>query len=132
LVIGGGALGALLVLAAPVLGTLAGKASNRRLETCASGTAARPKVAAQVQLKKIMANRRQHQVDGLASSLIPNPALLRQRLAMTGKGWTLPQYVGLVRILLVVIFGWLIIAGRRWPRAGAGRARRVWRCRTRR
>ena len=106
LVVGGGVLGVLLILGALFSGPSAGKASNRRLETVRERHSRSSEIAAQVQLKKIMANRRQAtKVDGLASSLIPNPALLRQRLAMTGKGWTLTQYVGCSLGLLVVIFG---------------------------
>jgi tight adherence protein B len=111
LVIGGGVLGALLVLAALFSGPSAGKASNRRLESVRERHSRSSEVAAQVQLKKIMANRRQTKVDGLASSLIPNPALLRQRLAMTGKTWTLPQYVGASLGLLVIVFGLLAYRG---------------------
>jgi len=75
-------------------------------------------IAAQVQLKKIMANRRQtSKVEGLASSLIPNPALLRQRLAMTGKTWTLTQYVGVSVGLLVIVFVLLFVRGAPLPLA---------------
>jgi tight adherence protein B len=49
-------------------------------------------VAAQAQLKRILANRSQTRVDSLAQQLIPKPALLRKRLDQTGKTWTLGQY----------------------------------------
>ena len=112
LVVGGGVLGVLLILGALFSGPSAGKASNRRLEGVRERHSRSTEIAAQVQLKKIMANRRQAtKVDGLASSLIPNPALLRQRLAMTGKGWTLTQYVGSSLALLVTIFGLLYYKG---------------------
>jgi tight adherence protein B len=115
LVIGGGVLGALLVLAALFAGPSTGKASNRRLENVRERHSRSSEVAAQVQLKKIMANRRQTKVDGLASSLIPNPALLRQRLAMTGKAWTLPQYVGASFAILVIVFALLFYRGAPLP-----------------
>ena len=112
LMVGGGVLGVLLILGALFSGPSAGKASNRRLETVRERHSRSSEIAAQVQLKKIMANRRQtSKVDGLASSLIPNPALLRQRLAMTGKSWTLPQYVGASLGLLVIVFGLLFYRG---------------------
>ncbi|HZG47313.1 MAG TPA: type II secretion system F family protein [Allosphingosinicella sp.] len=118
LVIGGGALGALLVLAALFSGPSAGKASNRRLESVRERHSRSSEIAAQVQLKKIMANRRQtSKVEGLASSLIPNPALLRQRLAMTGKTWTLTQYVGVSVGLLVIVFVLLFVRGAPLPLA---------------
>ena len=111
LVIGGGVLGMLLVLAALFSGPSAGKASNRRLVSVRERHSRSSEIAAQVQLKKIMANRRQTKADGIASSIIPNPALLRQRLAMTGKAWTLPQYVGASLGLLIVIFALLYFRG---------------------
>jgi len=118
LVIGGGVLGALLVLAALFSNASAGKATARRLETVRERHSRSSEVAAQVQLKKIMANRRRaSKVEGIASSLIPNPALLRQRLAMTGKSWTLPQYVGASIGLLVVVFGLLYFRGAPLPLA---------------
>jgi tight adherence protein B len=95
LVIGGGVLGALLVLAALFSGPSAARRATAAWRPCASGTAARPKSRRRSSSRRswpIAATR--PRVDGLASSLIPNPALLRQRLAMTGKSWTLTQYVG--------------------------------------
>ncbi len=108
----GAAAGGLMVLVAMFGGPSAGKASNRRLENVRERHSRSSEIATQVQLKKIMANRRQAtKVDGLASSLIPNPALLRQRLAMTGKTWTLTQYVGASLGLFVVVFGLLFYRG---------------------
>jgi len=111
LIVFGGA-GLALVAGALLSGPSAGKASNRRLEGVRERHSRSSEVVAQVQLKKIMANRRQaNRVDGFASSLIPNPALLRQRLAMTGKSWTLTQYVGVSLGLLLVSFLLLFIRG---------------------
>lgn len=118
LMVGAGALGGLLVLAAILTTPSAGKASGRRLESVRERHSRSTDVVAQVQLKKILANRRQgSKVDSLTSSLIPNPALLRQRLAMTGKPWTLNQYVGASLGLLVVVFGLLYVRGAPLPLA---------------
>jgi tight adherence protein B len=112
LVIGGGVLGMLLLAGALFSGPSAGKASNRRLETVRERHSRSSEVATQAQLRRIMANRQStSKVEGLASSLIPNPALLRKRLEMTGKGWTLPQYVGASVGLLVVVFALLFFRG---------------------
>jgi len=114
----GGAMALVLVVGVLLSGPSAGKASNRRLEGVRERHSRSSEVAAQVQLKKIMANRRQaNRVEGIASSLIPNPALLRQRLAMTGKSWTLTQYVGASIGLLVVSFGLLFFRGAPVPLA---------------
>jgi len=112
LMIGGGAIGAVLVVAALMSGPSVAKATSRRLEGVRERHSRSSEIVQQVQLKKILANRKQAtKVDSLLSALIPNPALLRSRLAMTGKGWTLSQYVGASVTLLVVTFGLLFFRG---------------------
>ncbi|HEY0115412.1 MAG TPA: type II secretion system F family protein [Allosphingosinicella sp.] len=111
LLIGGGVLGALLLAVALFSGPSVGKARNRRLESVRERHSRSSEVATQAQLRKIMANRQQTKVEGFASSLIPNPALLRRRLEQTGKSWTLPQYVGASLLLLVVTFSVLFYYG---------------------
>src|SRR3954466_3412570 len=46
---------------------------------------------AQAQIRKLFAERG-NRIEGLASTLIPKPALLRKRLEMTGKAITLGKY----------------------------------------
>ena len=112
LMIGGGAIGAVLVVAALMSGPSVAKATSRRLESVRERHSRSSEIVQQVQLKKILANRKQAtKVDGLASALIPNPALLRSRLAMTGKSWTLAQYLGASVALLIVTFGLLFFRG---------------------
>ncbi len=112
LMIVGGALGATLVIAALMSGPSLAKATSRRLEVVRERHSRSTDVVQQVQLKKILANRKQAtKADGFASALIPNPALLRSRLAMTGKSWTLPQYLGASVALLVVTFSLLFFRG---------------------
>jgi len=48
-------------------------------------------VTAQAQIRKLMANRNSR-IEGFASSLIPKPALLRKRLEMTGRDFSLGKY----------------------------------------
>ncbi len=52
--------------------------------------------SAQAQIRKLMASR-QSRAEGIASSLIPNPALLRKRLEQTGKQISLAKY-GLISV----------------------------------
>ena len=112
MLIGIGVLGALLLLAGLFSGPSAGKSRSRRLESVRERHSRSSEVATQAQLRKIMANRKQSgRVEGIASSIIPNPALLRKRLEMTGKNWTLPQYVGISVALLAVTFGLLFFKG---------------------
>ena len=55
----------------------------------------------EAQLRRINAQRATR-MDDAASRLLPNPALLRKRLAMTGKGWTVGQY-GLATLGLTLV-----------------------------
>ena len=68
------------------------KAQARRLEGLRERHSKSRDVAAQAQLKRIISSRNT-KMDGALQKLIPKPALLRLRLARTGKDWTLSQYV---------------------------------------
>ncbi len=97
-----GAVGVMALLVVALGGPNAGKAQNRRLESLRERHSKSTEVAAQAQLKRILASR-QTKMDGFLQQLIPNPALLRLRLEKTGKSWSLPQYVlGSVAIAAVV------------------------------
>jgi tight adherence protein B len=92
IVLVGGMLATLALVYTAVAGPSASKASSRRLETVRERHSKSTEVAAQAQLKRILANR-QTKMDGVAQRFIPNPALLRERISRTGKSWTLSQYV---------------------------------------
>jgi tight adherence protein B len=92
-------------------GPSASKASNRRLESVRERHSRSNEVAAQAQLKRILQNRSQTKMDGLAQRLIPNPKLLQQRLQQTGKTWTLPQYAMASVGLVVFVVGLLSLRG---------------------
>ena len=91
LMLGFGALGALVMLASAFRGPSASKALKRRMELVkerhAEGVLA---ASANAQIRKLFANR--GLVDSFASRLMPRPALLRLRLEQTGKTWSLGQY----------------------------------------
>jgi tight adherence protein B len=91
---------------------------GKRLEQLRERHSASTEVAAQVQLKRILASRQQTKIDGFAQRFIPRPALLRKRIAQTGRTWTLGQYligslaIGAVVALLLFLRGVpLILAG---------------------
>ena len=88
-----GLVGALLLVATAFAGPSAGKTQAKRLESVRERHSKNSEVAAQAQLKRILANRQTTKVDGLAQRLVPNPALLRRRLEHTGRSWTLGQYM---------------------------------------
>ena len=92
-------------------GPSASKAVKRRLELLrerhADGVLA---ASAQAQIRKLMA-RRQSRAEGIASTLIPRPALLRKRLEQTGKSISLAKY-GLISVGLgFVVMAFLLIKG---------------------
>jgi tight adherence protein B len=102
IMLAGGMLGALGLFYVAVSGPSASKAQTRRLETVRERHSKSTEVAAQAQLKRILANR-QTKMDGYAQRFIPNPALLRERIERSGKSWTLSQYVmGSVGLAMVV------------------------------
>jgi tight adherence protein B len=105
LILGVALVGLLLVAGALLTGPNAAKSSAKRLQIVRERHSRSSEVATQAQLRRIMANRQNAgKTDSLASSLIPNPALLRKRLEMTGKTWTLQQYVGASVGLFAIVF----------------------------
>jgi tight adherence protein B len=104
----GGMLAMLGLIYVALSGPSAGKAQSRRLESLRERHSKSSEVAANAQLKRILATR-QTKMDGVAQQFIPNPALLKDRISRTGKSWTLPQYLlgsgaigGTVLLLLLV------------------------------
>jgi tight adherence protein B len=86
-----------------VAGPSASKAQNRRLEGLRERHSKSNEVAAQAQLKRILAHRGATRMDGIAQRFLPNPALLRVRIERTGKNWTLSQYMmGSVALLVII------------------------------
>jgi len=92
-------------------GPSVGKVVKRRLEMLkerhADGVLA---ANAQAQIRKLMAQR-QSRAEGIASTLLPKPALLRKRLEQTGKQISLAKYgmisigLGLIVVALMMIKG---------------------------
>ena len=108
LMLGGGVLAVLAMMAFAMGGPNVAKATNRRLEVVRERHSKSNEVAAQAQLKRILQTRNQTKMDGLAQRLIPKPALLRQRLQQTGRTWTLAQY-GLACLGLIAVVALLLI-----------------------
>jgi tight adherence protein B len=108
LMLGGGVLAMLAMMAFAMGGPSVSKATNRRLETVRERHSKSNEVAAQAQLKRILQTRNQTKMDGLAQRLIPKPALLRQRLQQTGRTWTLAQY-GLACLGIISVVALLLI-----------------------
>jgi tight adherence protein B len=107
----GGLLGTIVLVAAAFSGPSMSKAQNRRLETVRERHSKSNEVAAQAQLKRILQNRTESRMDGLAQRFLPNPALLRRRLQQTGKTWTLGQFAAGCLLVIAVVTGLLTLKG---------------------
>ena len=108
LIIAVGVLGALFVLYSAMAGPSPAKAGARRLESLRERHSKSNEVAAQAQLKRILANR-DSRMDGFAQRFIPNPALLRSRIERTGRSWGLAQYA-MASVTLAVVSAILLMA----------------------
>src|SRR5688500_9764428 len=97
-----GVLGAILLGLKAMGGPNASKAAKRRMEMLKERHAEGIAATAQAQIRKLMPARASRD-ESLASTLIPKPALMRQRLERTGKEIKLGKYMlGLLGILALV------------------------------
>ncbi|EZP57361.1 MULTISPECIES: type II secretion system F family protein [unclassified Sphingomonas] len=98
----------LIVIA--LAGPSAQRAQARRLSSVRTrhGDAA---TVADTQMRRIAAGRVQTRTDLAFGRLLPNPAQLAQRLAMTGKDWSVGRYGMISGGLIVVVAGLLILKG---------------------
>ncbi|MBN8829250.1 MAG: type II secretion system F family protein [Sphingomonadales bacterium] len=64
----------------------------------------------EARMKKAIASQRKD-TNAFVDSIIPNPEQLAKRLAMTGKKWTLGQYMGTCAGITVVLFGLMMLRG---------------------
>jgi len=104
-----GVLGALgMVFAAR--GPSAGKVLKRRIEMIKERHGDVITANAQAQIRKLFAQRAS-KVDGLASQIIPKPALLRKRLEQTGREITLGKYAMVSLGLSIVVAVGLMMRG---------------------
>ena len=87
-------------------GPSASKALKRRVEMIRERHGDVIAASAQAQIRRLFANRASN-MEGLASTIIPKPALLRKRLEMTGRDITLSKYlmvsVGLAVLVMIAL-----------------------------
>jgi tight adherence protein B len=100
ILIGGG--GALGLLALAFRGPSAGKSVKRRIELIRERHGDVITGNAQAQIRKLF-SQRSSKLEGVATTLIPKPALLRKRLEMTGRNITLGKYMVVCAGILSVI-----------------------------
>jgi tight adherence protein B len=110
LIIGLGVFAALLLAGNAVRGPSTSKALKRRVEMIKERHGDVITASAQAQIRRLFANRA-NRVEGLASTLIPKPALLRKRLEMTGKNITLGRYALVTLGVVAVVAIGMIMRG---------------------
>ena len=100
-----GGVGALALAYMAVRGPSASKAVKRRIELIKERHGDTIAGNAQAQIRKLFAERAS-KIEGVASTLIPKPALLRKRLEMTGKNISLGKYAMIcIGITAFVVIG---------------------------
>jgi tight adherence protein B len=101
---------ALLLIAKTYRGPSASKTLKRRVEMIKERHGDVIAGHAQAQIRKLFAQRASR-MESLASTLIPNPALLRKRLEMTGKDISLAKYGVISLGVLAAVAGGLMLRG---------------------
>ena len=106
-----GLLGVMFTLFQAFRGPSVGKAAKRRVEMIKERhTESILAANAQAQIRKLMAAR-QGSVESFAMTLIPKPALLRKRLEMTGKSWTLGRFAMTCLGIVVAVTAAMMMRG---------------------
>jgi len=97
----------LAMLLAAFSGPSEAKIQKRRVAALRERHSASAVAAVEAQLRRIT-NTRATRMDSLASNLLPRPALLKKRLSMTGRDWSLGRYalvsLGIALIVALLMF----------------------------
>ena len=104
--LGVGALVILALMAFAFAGPNAEKARARRVVAVRARHSESANALVDAQMRRVAAMR-SNKMDAAASRFLPNPALLKKRLAMTGKSWTVGQY-GMTTLGITVVFTLLL------------------------
>ena len=106
-----GGVGAILLMLNAARGPSTSKTLKRRIEMVKERHGDVITANAQAQIRKLFANRAGGHMEGLASTIIPKPALLRKRLEMTGREITLSKYLMISMGLAAVVLTLLMMKG---------------------
>jgi tight adherence protein B len=101
------AIGTILLLLIAFSQPSGAKAQSRRLESVKSRHGNSGATVVETQMRRILAAR-ETKLEGYFSQLIPNPALLRKRIEMTGKDWTLSHY-GVAALIITTVTAVLML-----------------------
>ena len=97
----------LLLVAFALTGPSPQRAQARRLSSMRARHAEGGDAAVEAQMMRRITAARGTKMDGFAMRMLPRPALLKQRLSMTGKNWTVGKY-GLATVGITVVVGALL------------------------
>ena len=104
--LGAGALIVLALIAFAFSGPSTARAGTRRLSAVRARHNESANALVEAQMKRIAAAR-SNKMDAAAMRFLPRPALLKKRLAMTGKPWTVGQYgnatLGIITIVTLLL-----------------------------
>ncbi|MEO5867792.1 MAG: type II secretion system F family protein [Sphingomonas sp.] len=106
----GGVLVVLALVAVALSGPSAARAGTRRLGSVRARHSDSANAVVDAQLRRITASRG-NKMDAAAMRFLPRPALLKKRLAMTGKSWTVGQYGMATLGITVIVVGLLVLKG---------------------
>ncbi len=109
-ILAAGTLGMIFMLMLAFSGPSFAKVQKRRLNSLKERHSASAVGAVEAQMRRILASR-ETRMDGFAARFIPNPALLRKRIAMTGKSWSLGQYAMASAGLTIVVGLFIFMQG---------------------
>jgi tight adherence protein B len=108
--LGGGAFVFLIMLSLAFTGPSVEKAGTRRLDSIKDRHSASAASIVDAQLRKIRSVQ-PSKTDGFVGRMIPKPEVMRKRIAMTGKSWTLAHYLVGTLIVLAIVMAFLMFKG---------------------
>ncbi len=86
------------------------KAKTRRMDSLKARHSGVGEGAAQAQMRRAL-TQRDTKLDSFATRFMPKPEMLRHRLVMTGKNWTLGKYGAVCAAIATIIFLLLALRG---------------------
>jgi tight adherence protein B len=108
IILAAGVLVFLALILAAFSGPSAGRAQARRLTTVRARHAGGGEAVIEAQMMRRISASRDNRIDGVAMRFLPRPAVLKKRLAMTGKSWTVGQYA-MVSLGITIVVGVLLV-----------------------
>jgi len=110
LILSGGLVFVLILLVLAFSGPSGDRAQTRRLTAIRDRHSDSRSDVVESQMRRIQMAR-DTKMDSIAGRLLPRPELMRKRIAMTGKSWTMGQYLMASCGIIVVSFVLLLIKG---------------------